>query len=324
MYQWRQCKCICHSKYFNEEVTMNTTMPNDPKFNEYYHKHLQYLKLAGLRPKTTEAYSRAIRRIGNYFDCRIDTLSNDQLLDYFNDLLDSHSWSAVKLDLYGLKFFYSRVLKKTWEDIPLIKPPKVSRIPDILSVEQLHQLVAATAKLSYRVFFFTAYSMGLRLGEGIALEVGDIDTNTMRVHIRNAKGNKDRLVPLPEKTLHILRNFWAVHQHPRFLFPNRKRGLKNAHLLETPLDRGGIQTAMKAVVKQLGIKKNSCHSLRHSYATHLLEAGVDLVELQQILGHVSILTTSRYTHLTTVTNNNARQAVNSLTDTFDIIWEEVS
>jgi len=256
MYQWRQCKCICHSKYFNEEVTMNTTMPNDPKFNEYYHKHLQYLKLAGLRPKTIEAYSRAIRRIGNYFDCRIDTLSNDQLLDYFNDLLDSHSWSAVKLDLYGLKFFYSRVLKKTWEDIPLIKPPKVSRIPDILSVEQLHQLVAATAKLSYRVFFFTAYSMGLRLGEGIALEVGDIDTNTMRVHIRNAKGNKDRLVPLPEKTLHILRNFWAVHQHPRFLFPNRKRGLKNAHLVETPLDRGGIQTAMKAVVKQLGIKKN--------------------------------------------------------------------
>ena len=303
---------------------MNTTMPNDPQFNEYYHKHLQYLKLAGLRPKTIEAYSRAIRRIGNYFDCRIDTLSNDQLLDYFNDLLDSHSWSAVKLDLYGLKFFYSRVLKKTWEDIPLIKPPKVSRIPDILSVEQLHQLVAATAKLSYRVFFFTAYSMGLRLGEGIALEVGDIDTNTMRVHIRNAKGNKDRLVPLPEKTLHILRNFWAVHQHPRFLFPNRKRGLKNAHLVETPLDRGGIQTAMKAVVKQLGIKKISCHSLRHSYATHLLEAGVDLVELQQILGHVSILTTSRYTHLTTVTNNNARQAVNSLTDTFDIIWEEVS
>jgi site-specific recombinase XerD len=148
---------------------MNTNMPNDPQFKKYYRKHQKFLKLAGLQPKTVEAYSRAIRRIGNYFDCRIDNLTTDQLLDYFHELLNSHSWSAVKLDLYGLKFFYSRVLKKTWEDIPLIKPPKTSRIPDILSVEQLHHLVAATNKLSYRVFFFTAYSLGLRLGEGIAL-----------------------------------------------------------------------------------------------------------------------------------------------------------
>lgn len=235
---------------------MNTNMPNDPQFNKYYRKHQKCLKLAGLQPKTVEAYSRAIRRIGNYFDCRIDNLTADQLLDYFHELLESHSWSTVKLDLYGLKFFHSRILKKTWEDIPLIKPPKITRIPDILSVERLHQLIAATEKLSYRVFFFTIYSLGLRLGEGILLMVGDINSDNMRVHIRDAKGNKDRLVPLPEKTLRVLRDFWAVHRHPHFIFPNRKRGLKNAHLMETPLDRGGIQTAMKAVVKQLGIKKN--------------------------------------------------------------------
>ena len=234
---------------------MDTSMPNDPQFNEYYRKHLQYLKLAGLQPKTIEAYSRAIRRIGNYFDCRVENLTTDQLLDYFTDLLACRSWSAVKLDLYGLKFFYTRVLRKTWEDIPLIKPPKATRIPDILSVAQLQQLVCATCQLSYRVFFFTSYSLGLRLGEGIRLKTGDIDSTNMRVHIRDAKGNKDRLVPLPEKTLRILKNFWSVHRHPEFLFPNRKRGLKNAHLVTTPLDRGGIQSAMKAVVRQLGIKK---------------------------------------------------------------------
>jgi len=116
---------------------MNINMPENPQFNKYYRKHLKLLKLNGLQPKTIEAYSRAIRRIGNYFDCRIDNLTSDQLLDYFNELLDSHSWSAVKLDLYGLKFFYSRVLNKTWEDIPLIKPPKTSRIPDILSIDQV-------------------------------------------------------------------------------------------------------------------------------------------------------------------------------------------
>jgi integrase/recombinase XerD len=236
---------------------MNTHMPEDPQFSEYYQKHLKCLKLAGMQPKTIEAYSRAIRRIGNYFDCRIDNLTNDQLLDYFHELLESHSWSAVKLDLYGLKFFYSKVLGKAWQDIPLVKPPKTSRIPDILSVEQLHQLVEATDKLSYKVFFFTAYSLGLRLGEAIALKVGDIDSGNMRAHIRDSKGNKDRLVPLPERTLLVLRSFWAFHRHPHFLFPNRKRGLKNAHLVDTPLDRGGIQSAIKLVVKQLGIKKKS-------------------------------------------------------------------
>jgi len=249
-----------------QEVTMDTSLPKNPQFIKYYEKHVKYLRLKGLRPKTIEAYSRAIRRIGNYFDARIDHLTLDQLLDYFNDLLQSHSWSAVKLDLYGLKFFYTNVLKKTWEDIPLIKPPKATRIPDILTIEQANQLFTATNKLSYKVFFFTIYSMGLRLGEGIKLTVGDIDSVHMRAHIRNAKGNKDRLVPLPQNTLRVLRNFWSVHQHPVFIFPNRKRGLKNAHLVDSPLERGGIQTAMKAVVQQIGIKKKS-HAIRYATVT---------------------------------------------------------
>ena len=235
---------------------MNTTMPQDPRFNKQYQKHLKCLKLGGLQPKTIDAYARAIRRIGNCFDGRIDNLSSSQLLDYFTELLDSHSWNAVKLDLYGLKFFYSKVLGKSWENIPLIKPPKTSRIPDILSVEQAGQLFAATRIFSYKVFFFTCYSMGLRLGEGIRLTVGDIDAGNMRVHIRDAKGNKDRLVPLPDKTLQVLREFWAMHKHPRFLFPSRRRGLKNVRLVDLPLDRGGIQTAMQTVVQHLGIKKN--------------------------------------------------------------------
>lgn len=299
---------------------MNTSLPDHPQFNKYYEKHGKYLRLKGLQPKTIEAYSRAIRRIGNYFDARIDHLTSDQLLDYFNDLLQSHSWSAVKLDLYGLKFFYTNVLKRTWEDIPLIKPPKGTRIPDILTIEQANQLFDATNKLSYKVFFFTIYSMGLRLGEGIKLTVGDIDSVNMRVHIRDAKGNKDRLVPLPENTLRILKDFWSVHKHPVFIFPNRKRGLKNAHLVDSPLDRGGIQTAMKAFVQQIGIKKISCHSLRHSYATHLLAAGVDLIELQKILGHVSLLTTVKYTHLTPKTHTNSCHKINALMDSFTLNW----
>jgi integrase/recombinase XerD len=249
---------------------MKTSMPTDPQFTTYYQKHQKSLKLCGLQPKTIEAYSRAIRRIGNYFDCGINDLASEQLLEYFHDLLDHHSWSTVKLDLYGLKFFYSHVLGKTWEDIPLIKPPKATRIPDILTIEQLDRLFSATNRLSYRVFFFTAYSMGLRLGEGIKLTVGDIDATNMRLHVRDAKGNKDRLVPLPEKTLQVLRAFWTIHKHPHFLFPSRKRGLKNVQLVDQPLDRGGIQSAMKSVTRDLGIKKNfmplSSSFLCHTYA----------------------------------------------------------
>lgn len=164
--------------------------------------------------------------------------------------------------------------------------------------------------------------MGLRLGEGINLKTGDIDSTNMRVHIREAKGNKDRFVPLPGKTLQVLRNFWRVHRHPTYIFPSRKRGLKNVHLVNSPLDKSGVQTTIKKVVEEIGImKKISCHSLRHSFATHLLEAGVDLIELQKILGHVSILSTARYTHLTGQNNCNSLKKINHLMNGFDeITW----
>ncbi len=297
---------------------------NKVKFDTYYQRHCKHLKLKGLRPKTIEAYSRAIRRIGAYFNDRIDNFTNDELLDYFYQLKEKASWSTVKLDLYGLKFFYTHVLQKSWKDIPLIKSPKVKRIPNILSPGEVNQLIKATRKLSYRVFFFTLYSMGLRLSEGLQLQLGDIDAKALRVHIRNSKGNKDRLVPLPLNTLQLLRRFRKVHKHPLFIFPNRKRGLKNAHLVQSHLDRGGVQTAMKTVVKELEFKKNiSCHSLRHSYATHLLEEGVDLLELQKILGHVSLLTTAKYTHLTSHTTQRAEVTINKIMDSFHITWGNV-
>jgi len=229
--------------------------PANEKFNHYYAQHCKHLKLKGLQPKTIEAYSRAIRRIGDYFDGNLEDLSQEQLLDYFHDLLERLSWSAVKLDLYGLKFFYTHVLNKPWTDIALIKPPRTVRIPDIVTIAEAQQLFRTTRKLSYRVFFFTLYSMGLRLGEGLRLQVGDIDAKRLRVHIRNAKGNKDRLVPLPLNTLQVLRRFWQLHRHPTLLFPNRKRGLKAAHLADSPLDRGGVQVTMAAVVKEMELKK---------------------------------------------------------------------
>jgi site-specific recombinase XerD len=226
-------------------------------FKHNYQSHLKHLKLKGLRPKTIEAYSRAIRRIGEYFDYQIDELSEQQLTDYFTDLLDSHSWSAIKLDLYGLKFYYTHVLHKPWEHIDLIKPPKSQRLPDIVTIEETRRLAMETFTLSYRVFYFTLYSLGLRLGEGLRLQVGDIDASRQRAHIRDSKGNKDRLVPLPDVTLTLLRRFWSVHRNPVLLFPNRRGGLKAARRAISPLARGGVQATLRQVVADCGIKKRS-------------------------------------------------------------------
>ena len=228
---------------------------SESKFKRDYQTHLKHLKLKGLQPKTIEAYARAIRRIGAYFDYQINDLSEQQLTDYFTDVLDSHSWSAVKLDLYGLKFYYAHVLHKPWENIGLIKPPKAQRLPNIVTIEEAERLFMATRTLSYRVFYFTVYSLGLRLGEGLRLQVGDIDANRRRVHIRDAKGNKDRFVPLPDATLDLLRRFWQVHRNPVLLFPNRHGGLKAAHRATNPLDRGGVQRTLSKVVTHCGIKK---------------------------------------------------------------------
>ena len=224
-------------------------------FKRDYDAHQKHLKLKGLQPKTIDAYERAIRRIGEYFDYEINNLSEQSVIDYFADLIKTHSWSTVKLDLYGLKFFYQHVLKKPWVHVDLISPPKAKRLPDIVTVDEAARLFEATHKLSYRVFFFTLYSLGLRLGEGLSLEVGDIDAQRQRVHIRDAKGNKDRFVPLPVMTLEVLRRFWSVHRNPTLLFPNRKGGLKGSHCATTPLDRGGVQATMSKVVQACGIKK---------------------------------------------------------------------
>jgi integrase/recombinase XerD len=229
----------------------------DAQFKKNYQTHLQHLKLKGLRPKTIEAYSRAIRRIGERFDHQIDSLTEQQLTDYFTELVSSHSWSTVKLDLYGLQFFYAHVLRKPWVAPGLIKPPKSQRLPDIVTIAQAKRIFAATRVLSYRVFFFILYSLGLRLGEGLRLQVGDIDAARWRVHIRDAKGNRDRFVPLPQATHQVLQRFWQVHRNPVLLFPNRHGGVTGAATATTPMDRGGVQTTLHQVVAACGLKKRS-------------------------------------------------------------------
>ena len=143
------------------------------RFDKLYQRHQGSLKLQGKAQKTIDAYSRAVRRVSNYFDCCPDKLKPEQLERYFADLVKSHSWSTVKIDRLGLQFFWKFVLKLDWQWVDIVKPPKIKTIPDILSSAEVEQLIGATRKLRYRVFLLTTYSMGLRLGETLSLQVGD-------------------------------------------------------------------------------------------------------------------------------------------------------
>ncbi len=229
---------------------------NDKKhFDKHYQQMLKCLKLQGKADNTIDSYSRALRRVVAHFDCLPEHLTPDHLKDYFAALVESHSWSTVKIDRLGLQFYWRHVLAKDWQWIDIVKPPKVKTIPDILTLSEIEQLIAATKKLRYRVFILLTYSLGLRLEEALSLQVGDIDAERKLVHIRRGKGHKDRLLPLPDLTLHALRVLWSKHRHPRLLFPNPVGKLQNIHLANNHMDRGGAQNAMRAVVKDCKIKK---------------------------------------------------------------------
>jgi site-specific recombinase XerD len=160
------------------------------RFNQLYELHLRALKLQGMSHKTIDAYARALRRVAEYFNRCPDHLSTDQLASYFSDLVDSHSWSTVKVDRNGLQFFYKHVLNRDWTWVEIIKPSKIQSLPDILTLEEISRLIGATRKLRYRVFLLTTYSLGLRLSESLALQVGDIDGGRKQVHVR--RGTKSR------------------------------------------------------------------------------------------------------------------------------------
>jgi len=227
------------------------------RFNELYQRHMRFLKLQGKSQKTIDAYARAVRRISEQFDCCPDKLTLEQREKYFADLVESHSWSTVKIDRNGLQFFWKHVLKRDWQWLNIIKAPKVLSLPDILTVTEVEQMINATRNLRYRVFLLATYSMGLRLAETLALQVGDIDGQRKLVHIRRGKGHKDRFVPLPDLTYHALRALWRKHRNPCLLFPNAVGSPERIRNAITHMDRGGTQAAMKAVVEQCGIKKKS-------------------------------------------------------------------
>jgi integrase/recombinase XerD len=275
----------------------------------------QDLQLAGLSDRTQEAYLRAVRQLADHFHTSPDRLTEPQVRDYLLHLKNYRRFASASLMVAycGIKFFYSHTAPRDWATLRQLRVRRVKTLPDVLSVQEVRQLIDAIRTPHYRTYFQTVYSLGLRLEEGLHLQVGDIDSARMMVHVHRGKGAKDRYVPLPPRTLTMLREYWVTHRHPIWLFPASGRDPRQAALADGPMERWSVQRAMRRVVHELKFQKAiSTHTLRHSYATHLLEAGVNLRLIQQYLGHSSLRTTMVYLHLTTVSQEQAVAAINKL------------
>ncbi len=290
------------------------------KFNTLYQQHLNALRRQGKSDSTIDVYARAVRRIAEYFDRSPHALSFDELSHYFDWLIGQRSWSTVKVDRNGLQFFYHHVLGKDWQWLDLVKPPQKHVLPALLSRAEVLQLINATRELRYQVFILAAFSMGLRIGEALNLTVSDIDAERRQVHIRQAKGNKDRFVPLPAFTLAALRRLWASHRNPLWLFPSgQSRGERT--IADIPMHRGSLQKAFRLIARDATIHKRiSPHSLRHAYGACLVEAGLNLRAIQEAMGHASPVTTARYTQITMPAQQNTLAHIQALVDDFNIHW----
>jgi site-specific recombinase XerD len=275
----------------------------------------QDLQLAGLSASTQDAYLRAVRGLADHFHTPPDRLTEPQVRDYLLHLQNDRHFAAASLGIAysGIKFFYSHTIPRDWPTLKRLRIPREDRLPDVLSIDEVRRLIAAVRTPHNRTYFWTVYSLGLRLTEGLHLQVGDIDSGRMMVHVRHGKGAKDRYVPLPSSTLKALRDYWAGHRHPTWLFPATGRDHREAATADRPMERSSVQGALRRAVRDLGFRKAiSIHTLRHSYATHLLEAGVNLRLIQQYLGHRSLQTTMVYLHLTAASQEQARERIEAL------------
>ena len=263
---------------------------------------IEDMQLRGFSARTQESYATAVRQLADHYHTRPDRLTEEDLRRYFLYLANEKkvARATATIALCGIKFFYEHTLQRNWTTLRFIRPPREKKLPVVLSREEVRRILAEVRIPVYRACLTTIYACGLRLLEGAHLQVPDVDGDRMVLHI-HGKGKKDRYVPLATPTLEGLRAYWRTHRSPVWLFPAPTRhGLKHALAHDGgPVTRSSLQSAFRRALLRTGIaKRGHVHTLRHSYATHLLEAGVNLRIIQANLGHGSARTTQLYTHLT--------------------------
>jgi site-specific recombinase XerD len=273
---------------------------------------IEDMQLRGLAPKTQQAYVWAVQKLARHYHKSPDLIQEEELRAYFLHLTRTErcAWGTLKIAHSGIKFCFAVTLQRHWPVLGLLRPGKEKKLPVVLSRAEVRTVLSAVRAPVYRVCLNTIYSCGLRISEGAAVQVGDVDSQRRVLRVRG-KGNKERQAPLADLTLESLRSFWRLHHSEPWLFPARLQPRSSDE--PGPISTDNLRLAFNAALAQSGVTKEATvHSLRHSYATHLLEAGVQLRLIQEILGHNSPSTTAIYTHLTAEVRAQVAQPLQAL------------
>jgi integrase/recombinase XerD len=274
---------------------------------ELQRRMIQDMELRGLKENTQKAYVDAVKDLARHYNRSPDLLSEEEIRRYFVGLTKGRrcAKSTRRIRLFGIKFLFRHTLRRPLPVFDLIRLPRDRKLPTVLSRQEVRQLLTCIRRPAARMSALVMYSCGLRVTAATHLRAPDIDSRRMVVCVRNGKGSKDQYVPLPQRTLELLRAYWREHRPEYWLFPDRS-GSK-------PIRREAVLKSIRAAAQDAKLTKRiGCHTLRHSYATHLLEDGVDLRTIQALLGHRSIRSTIGYLHLTQKAMKNVHRSVNDL------------
>lgn len=261
---------------------------------------LHDLSLHSLAERTQTSYVRSVMKLAAYYGRSPDRISEEEIRAYFVHLTCERKLArpTITIALSGIKFFYEQTLKRDWSLTGVPVPKRKKTVPVVLSAKEVDKILSCIAVVRHRACLTLAYCCGLRLQEVCWVRVTDVDRERGLIHV-NGKGSKERYVPLPSSALPLLEACWLSHRNPVWMFPWVGRGARQGLSSESPVPKGSVQQAFRKAYLASGVKKKvSVHSLRHAYATHLLEAGVSLSQIQKWLGHASPTTTTIYAHLT--------------------------
>ena len=281
-------------------------------------RFIEDMRLAGLTARTQEAYVHAVARLVTWVGEPPLRITEEDVRRHFLYLTQERkvARSTATIALCAIKRFFEDTLGRVWTTLDLARPAPETKLPVVLSREEVAAILSLVRIPVYRACLATIYACGLRLMEGAHLRLSDIDASRMAVRVRG-KGNHDRVVPLPEAILSMLRALWRTHRSPIWLFPAPTRHGTSWSIAHDagPLNRSSLQSAFRRALGRSGVHKAAhVHTLRHSWATHLLEDGVPLRAIQSYLGHSSPRTTALYTHLTTRVHDAAWGPLNALAE----------
>lgn len=281
---------------------------------DYYVRSMRALQLAGMSESTQKAYTRSVRKLVDFYGKAPEQITEAELEEYFLHRQNVDQWSAptLRIAYSGVRFYFTKVLGRDWHLFTYLKAKRVQRLPCILDRDEVYRVLGCIKTFHNYACLAAIYACGLRISEALALQVADIDGKRQLIHVHRGKGAKDRYIPLPDETVQLLRRYWLTHRNPVLIFPAVGRGHQQASTSTHPMAISSVQGAFRAARYAAGITKRrvSIHSLRHCYATHLLEAGVNVRAVQRYMGHSQLETTMIYLHLTRKGTEDAYKIIN--------------